>query len=46
MGHSVSNPENYIKVDSLEDAMAYWQIFPKENIIEWDGYIDFLREKL
>jgi hypothetical protein len=32
-GHDVTDTTDYTQFDSLEDAMASWNIFPKENII-------------
>jgi hypothetical protein len=32
-GHDVTHPEEFQQFDSLEDAMAHWNVFPKENII-------------
>ena len=32
-GHDVTDTSSYTQFDSLEDAMASWNVFPKENII-------------
>ena len=32
-GHDVTDTSSYNQFDSLEDAMASWNVFPKENII-------------
>ena len=32
-GHDVTNYDDFQQFDSLEDAMASWNVFPKENII-------------
>ena len=32
-GHDVTDTTDYTQFDSLEDAMASWNVFPKENII-------------
>ena len=32
-GHDVTDTSAYTQFDSLEDAMASWNVFPKENII-------------
>ena len=32
-GHDVTNYDDFQHFDSLEDAMASWNVFPKENII-------------
>ena len=32
-GHDVPDTSSYTQFDSLEDAMASWNVFPKENII-------------
>ena len=32
-GHDVTDTSSYTLFDSLEDAMASWNVFPKENII-------------
>ena len=32
-GHDVTNTSSYTQFNSLEDAMASWNVFPKENII-------------
>ena len=32
-GHDVTDTSSYTQFNSLEEAMAYWNVFPKENII-------------
>lgn len=32
-GHDVTDTPSYTQFNSLEDAMTYWNVFPKENII-------------